>query len=186
MDKKTCVLSEYGRCVVEPRDSEPFLINAAQLHYLVKWEHIALSSLTEEDIWDRIKVDRFVKIFACIQIGRLVLQCLGRAAQHMPITPLGTATFCFAIPSLATFLLWFNRPMDIEIPIYLDVPASTAELLVKVSPQPYSWRQTPLDFIAIVNSLSFTSEIISKSSKWPNREAFLGPSTRIRNAWTPL
>jgi hypothetical protein len=167
---------------LRPRDSTSFPINAAQLLYLVQEKHITLPTLTKEEIWDRSKADRFAKIFACFQIGWLVLQCLGRAAQKLPITPLEIGTMGFAIPSVATFMLWISKPKDIDVPTFLDIPESTSELLERIKPQlPYSWRQTPLDCISAVNRPSFTSEIILNTPRWPGRTSFLGPSMRIRN-----
>jgi hypothetical protein len=170
-----------GGVWLRPRASKPFPINARQLHDLVQEGVIALPRLSAEEIWDRSKADKFAKIFACFQIGWLVLQCLGRAAQKLPITPLEIATIGFAIPSLATFMLWFQKPMDIEVPTFIDAPESITEIIERLSPPIYSWRQTPLDFIDTINSPSFTSEIILKTSQWPLRKNYLGPSTRIRN-----
>jgi hypothetical protein len=82
---------------------------------------------------------------------------------------------------VATFLLWFSKPKDIEIPSFLDAAESTAELVQRICPQHYLWNETPLDFISTVNSPSFTSEIILKTPNWPSRKAFLDSSTRIRN-----
>jgi len=170
-----------GGVWLRPRDSDPFPINATQLLYLVKGKHIDLPSLTEEEIWDRSKADSFAKTFACFQIGWLVLQCLGRAVQKLPITPLEIGTIGFAIPSVATFLLWFSKPKDIDVPSFLDATESTTELIQRICPQRSSWRETPLDFISTINSPSFTSELILKTPNWPSRKSFLGPSTRIRN-----
>ncbi|KAI9796758.1 MAG: hypothetical protein M1833_005998 [Piccolia ochrophora] len=171
-----------GGVWLRPRDSESFPINAAQLNYLVADGYMNLPSITEQEIWDKSKVDTFAKIVACGHIGWLLLQCIGRAAQHQPITPLEIASIGFAIPSLATYILWFHKPANVEVPIYLDVKDTTTEMLKRLNPQiGYQWHHTPLDFISTVNSPSFTSEVILKTQRWPGREAFLGPSTRIRN-----
>ncbi|KAL8775115.1 MAG: hypothetical protein Q9209_000594 [Squamulea sp. 1 TL-2023] len=166
---------------IQPKDNQPFPINSAQLSYLIADGYMAAPSLTEAEIWDKSKVDRFAKIVACGQIGWLALQCVGRAVQSLPITPLELATVGFAIPSLATFCLWFEKPADIETPTKIPIPDTTVQLLERVSPRVYRWWQTPLDFIDTVNSPSFTSEIILKSRKWPGRNHFIGPATRIRN-----
>ncbi|KAL8716927.1 MAG: hypothetical protein Q9225_005779 [Loekoesia sp. 1 TL-2023] len=170
-----------GGVWLQPRDSQPFPINAAQLSYLIAEGYMDAPALTEEEIWDKSKADRFAKIMACGQIGWLVLQCVGRAIQSLPITPLELATVGFAIPSLATFALWFEKPADVDTPTKLPIAETAAQLLGRLSPRVYRWRQTPLDFIDTVNSPSFTSEIILKTEKWPCRNHFVGPATRIRN-----
>ncbi|KAL9009952.1 MAG: hypothetical protein Q9173_005068 [Seirophora scorigena] len=170
-----------GGVWLQPKDSQPFPNNAAQLSYLVADGYMAIPSLTEKEMWDKSKADRFAKIMACGQIGWLALQCVGRAVQHLPITPLELATVGFAIPSLATFALWFEKPADIDTPTKLPVSDTTAQLLERLSPRAYRWWQTPLDFIDTVNSPSFTSEIILKTEHWPGRSHFVGPATRVRN-----
>ena len=170
-----------GGVWLKPKDSKPFPINAAQLSYLVADGYMQLPPITKEEIWDKSKADEFAKIFACGQIFWLVLQCIGRAFQHLPITTPEIATVGFAIPSVATVALWFCKPADIEVPTYIAVSESTVELLERISPLKYAWRQTPLDFIDTVNSPSFTSEIVLKAPHWPGRKSFVGPSTRIRN-----
>ena len=170
-----------GGIWLQPKESRPFPINAKQLSYLVANGHMEPPRITKKEIWDKSKADKFAKIVACGQILWLVLQCMGRAIQHLPITTLEIATIGFAIPSLATFMLWFYKPADIEVATHVAVAESTVELLERLSPLKYAWRQTPLDFIDTVNSPSFTSEIILKSPHWPSRESFVGPSTRIRN-----
>jgi len=148
-----------GGLWLKPRESAAFLINAAQLLYLVEGKHIELPDLSAEEIQDRSKADSFAKIFACFQIGWLVLQCLGSAAQRLPITPLEIGTVGFAIPSVATFMLWCRKPKDIDVPTTLDAPESTAELIQRISPQRYAWRQTPLDFISTVNWVGFLPHV---------------------------
>ena len=170
-----------GGVWIQPRDSQSFPINAAQLSYLLAEGYISVPSLTKDEIWDKSKADSFAKIMACGQIGWLVLQCVGRAIQRLPITPLELATVGFAIPSLATFALWFEKPVDVDTPTRISVADTTEELLERLSPRIYRWWQTPLDFINAVNSPSFTSEIILKTEMWPGRGHFVGPAMRIRN-----
>ena len=82
---------------------------------------------------------------------------------------------------MATYAFWFCKPADIEVPTFVPVAESTVELLERLSPIKYAWRQTPLDFVDTINAPSFTSETILKTKHWPKRKVFVGPSTRIRN-----
>ena len=168
-----------GGIWLKPKDSRPFPINAAQLKFLVAGGHMELPSISKKEIEDKSKADKFAKIFACGQILWLVLQCIGRAIQHLPITTLEIATLGFAIPSVATFALWFCKPVDIEVPTFVPVDETTVELLERLSPIKYAWRQTPLDFIDTINAPSITSEFIIK--RWPKQKIFMGPSTRVHN-----
>ena len=96
---------DMGGVWLRPDDSASFPINAAQLQYLVTAKVIDLPSLSKEKIRYKSKADKFAKILACGQISWLVLQCIGRKAQGLPITTLEIATIGFAIRSFASFLL---------------------------------------------------------------------------------
>lgn len=170
-----------GGVWLQPKDSKAFPINAAQLRYLVKAGIVKCPAITKREVWDRSKADKFAKLFACLQIFWLAAHCIGRAAQHLPITPLEVATLGFAVPSLATFAFWYHKPVDIEVPNMVPCKLSTAELLVKVAPEKYSWRDTPLDFVEKLNTPSVTSELIVKNQWWPGRRRFMCPADRIRN-----
>ena len=170
-----------GGIWLKPKESRPFPINAAQLSFLVADGYMELPSVSKKEIEDISKADEFAKIFACGQILWLVLQCIGRAIQHLPITTLEIATLGVAIPSVATFALWFCKPADIEVPTFVPVDETTVELLERLSSIKYPWRQTLLDFVDTINAPSFTSEIILKTKHWPRQKTFVGPSTPIRN-----
>ncbi|KAH8763956.1 hypothetical protein F5882DRAFT_364589 [Hyaloscypha sp. PMI_1271] len=118
-----------GGVWLRPRDSDPFPINATQLLYLVKGKHIDLPSLTEEEIWDRSKADSFAKTFACFQIGWLVLQCLGRAVQKLPITPLEIGTIELIQRICPQRSSWRETPLDFISTI--NSPSFTSELILK-------------------------------------------------------
>jgi hypothetical protein len=144
-----------GGIWLHPRDSKAFPINAKHLEYLISKDVMPCPELTDREVWDRSKADKFAKMFACLQIFWLAVQSAGRGAQKLPVTPLEIATLGFMIPSLATFVLWWHKPVDIEIPTKLPISMSTGELLEKISPKVYSWRETPLDFIQKVNTPQF-------------------------------
>lgn len=69
---------------------------------------------TEEDIKDLSKRDAFTKTFACVQSLWLVIQCITRAAEGLPITQLELATIAFVVCGILMYLLWWNKPFGIE------------------------------------------------------------------------
>ena len=171
-----------GGVWLHPKDGNAFPINAAQLNCLIYEGIMKSPSLSGKEIWDKSKSDKLAKILACLQIGWLSLQCVGRAAQHLPISLLEIGTVGFAIPSLATFIFWFSKPHDIETPTILPLDMSVEELLKRLAPPSgYTWLDTPLDYIDRLNAPSFVSEIILKAPHRPMRTGFAGPATRIRN-----
>jgi squalene monooxygenase len=103
-----------GAIWLHPCDSKAFPINAKHLEYLISKDVMPCPALTDRDIWDRSKADKFAKMFACLQIFWLAVQSAGRGAQKLPVTPLEIATLGFMIPSLATFVLWGTSPSTLK------------------------------------------------------------------------
>jgi hypothetical protein len=77
--------------------------------------------LTERDIADKSKADGFVKAVACIQATWLVAQCIGRAAQRLPITTLELSTMAYTLYALVNYLLWWNKPLDVATATIYDI-----------------------------------------------------------------
>jgi hypothetical protein len=166
-----------------PKDAEgPFPINARQQQVLIEKNIMDKPELTSKEIWDKSKADKFAKLLACLQIGWLSVQCVARAIQGLPISLLEIGTVGFAIPSLATFGLWFNKPNNIDTPNIIRISLTIPELLEKLDKDPKdNWHETPLDCICALNSPSFVSEVVLKSKNWPSRSRYEGHATRIRN-----
>ena len=167
-----------GGIWLKPRDSKPFPINAAQLSYLVADGHMQLPSISKKEIEDKTKADKLAKIFACGQILWLVLQCIGGAIQNLPIMTLEIATLGFVIPSVATYALCFCKPADIEVPTFVPVAESTVELLERLSPIKYAWRQTPLDLVGTINAPSVAEIMLTSNRKSFSLVAYLWPKKR--------
>lgn len=137
-----------GGFVLQPRDSKPFPIKPEQLHYLVTRGYTSFPAITEKEIRDKGKQDGFQKILTLLQLGWFVLQCLGRAIQHLPVTTLELATFGLVLCTMASYYQWFHKPLDAEEAIIITTQKSTAQILIEagnIAGRPY--HQTPLDFI---------------------------------------
>ena len=142
--------ANMGGFVLQPRDSKPFPINAKQLHYLVTRDYTPYPSTTAKEIWDKSKQDGFQKLLAMVQTGWFVVQVLGRAIQHMPVTTLELTTFTYVFCTFASYYQWSNKPLDVESPTIIHIPKSTAEILIEAGNMPGAnkpYEHTPLDFI---------------------------------------
>ena len=142
--------ANMGGFVLQPRDSKPFPINAKQLHYLVTRNYTPYPSTTAKEIWDKSKQDGFQKLLAMVQTGWFVVQVLGRAIQHMPVTTLELTTFTYVFCTFASYYQWSHKPLDVESPTIIHIPKSTAEILVEAGNMPKAnepYKHTPLDFI---------------------------------------
>lgn len=125
-----------------------FPINAKQLHYLVKRKYIVFPEFSAKDVWDKSKADGFQKLFTCIQTGWFIIQIIGRAIQHLPVTTLELTTLGFVFCTLVMYYQWANKPLDVARPTIIRTTYTIDRILIEggdIASQPY--EQTPLDFI---------------------------------------
>ncbi|KAF7369902.1 hypothetical protein MSAN_00619700 [Mycena sanguinolenta] len=82
----------------------------------------AIRNVDEEDIKDRSKGDAFSKGVALLQGLWFTVQCVARVHQHLAMTQLEIATLAFAIVNIFIWLLWWNKPLDVQRPIVVGPP----------------------------------------------------------------
>ncbi|KAJ6584479.1 hypothetical protein B0H19DRAFT_980099 [Mycena capillaripes] len=81
----------------------------------------AIQSISVEDIDDKSKGDGISKAVALLQGLWFTAQCLARVHQHLPLTELEVATLAFQFVNIFIWLLWWNKPLDVQRPILLCV-----------------------------------------------------------------
>jgi len=81
--------------------------------------HLFELGLVDADIEDKSKSGVLSKGFAVVQTSWFLLQCLVRVAQRLPVTELEITTFAFAALNFTIYLLWWNKPLAVERPIYV-------------------------------------------------------------------
>lgn len=79
-----------------------------------------LPRLSQADIQDRSKADPIAKVLTCVQAGYMIAQVIGRRAAGLPITMLEINTLGHVLCALAMFAFWFQKPLNIEVPIVID------------------------------------------------------------------
>lgn len=122
--------------------SPPFPINAKQLHWLVVNRHVDYPSITAEQIRDRSKQDSVAKVVTGFQISFLIIQLIGRAAQHLSITALELNALGIVVCSLMTSYAWLHKPVDIAA----AVPICTSSKMEDITGCA-TWKNTPLDSV---------------------------------------
>lgn len=141
--------ANMGGFILQSKDFKSYPVNAKQLHYLVTRDYTPYPSITAKEVWDKSKQDGFQKTLTLLQTGWFVIQCLGRAIQHLPMTSMELTTFSFVFCTFAAYYQWSDKPLDVESPTIIEIEATTAQILLEAnSPdaeKPYS--QTPLDFV---------------------------------------
>ncbi|KAJ6460186.1 hypothetical protein C8R45DRAFT_879422, partial [Mycena sanguinolenta] len=77
----------------------------------------AIREVNEEDIMDKSKGDALSKGVVLLQVLWFTVQCFARVHQNLVVTQLEIATLAFAMLSVFIWLLWWNKPLDVERPI---------------------------------------------------------------------
>ena len=145
---KHAYFADMGGIEINPPDFVPFRVNAKQLHYLVTKGYLQYPNILLTEIWDKSKQDTIAKIVTCLQIAYLILQCIGRALQHLAITTLELFALAIVVCSIATSWCWLQKPADVKFPIRINMATPIGRILHEGGPaaaKPY--RQTPLDFV---------------------------------------
>lgn len=140
--------ADSGGFELQTPDCEAFPITAKQVHYLVQHSHIALPKITKKEIWDKSNADKVAKFLACFQTAWLTTETIGRAIQHLAITPLELSSIALSLTSLTTLWFWLHKPLDVETAMTLYTESSL-EAILQESDQvpPADYVNTPLDFI---------------------------------------
>jgi hypothetical protein len=73
-----------------------------------------LPRISKAEIDDRSKGDTFSKGFVILQTGWFVTQCVVRGVQGLPITELELVTVAFAALNFVIFLLWWEKPLNVQ------------------------------------------------------------------------
>ena len=89
-------------------------------------EYIDLPNITEREIKDRSKGDILSKSLTVIQTGCFVVQCIARLIADLQVTELELTTVAIAVTNTATYLFWWNKPLNVEctVPVPLKRPIS--------------------------------------------------------------
>lgn len=71
--------------------------------------------LDQESIKDRSKADLFSKFVLCLQASWIILQCIGRGVNSIPLTLLEVNTVMHVVYTLLIYVLWWKKPQDSRI-----------------------------------------------------------------------
>ncbi|KAJ6530272.1 hypothetical protein B0H19DRAFT_1041021 [Mycena capillaripes] len=77
----------------------------------------AICSVKADTIMDKSKGDSLSKGVALAQGLWFVIQCLARVHQGLALAELEVATLAFAVVNVFMWLLWWDKPLDVEQPI---------------------------------------------------------------------
>ncbi|KAF7304198.1 hypothetical protein MIND_00651900 [Mycena indigotica] len=98
----------------------------------------AICAVPESAIRDKSKGDIFSKGIAFCQGLWFIVQCLARGVQHLPLTELEVATLAFATINALTWLLWVDKPLDVQDPLTIQLrtsPEADSDSMFSPNPQ---------------------------------------------------
>jgi len=104
-------------------------LSLEDIEELVRNEEIEYPIVSREEIQDRSKGDAVTKALVVLQTAWFLLQCVARASQHLALTELELATAAFAVLSIIMYVLWWDKPLDVQCPISVRRRRSREELL---------------------------------------------------------
>lgn len=141
--------ADMGGFVLNSSDYSQLPVNACQVCYLVANGFMRFPTVDSETIWDKNKADAFARVLTSVQVLWFAFQCIGRAAQHLPISTFELDTVAFILCTFPTFYYWRRKPLDVSTPItlFLHDGVQVRDILLlagKSASRPF--RFTPLDF----------------------------------------
>ena len=94
--------------------------------FLLRMAYVDLPKITQKEIKDRSKGDILSKSLTVMQVGWFVIQCIVRRYKGLAITELELTTAALALTNTATYLFWWNKPLNVQctVPIPLKRPIS--------------------------------------------------------------
>ena len=86
---------------------------------------IEFPTITREEIEDKSKGDGLSKAITLLQTIWFVTQCIARRAQGLSITELELATIALCSMSIATYIFWWYKPLNIKCPVRVYLKADS-------------------------------------------------------------
>lgn len=108
-----------------------------------------------KSIQDRSKANYLAKGLVCLQAGWLVLQCISRLAEGLPITSLEINTLGHVICALLMYVFWWNKLSTSRSQLYLRMKPSARcvlSCLCTARAAPFQWA-----IYCIIKSLGIRS-----------------------------
>lgn len=102
-------------------NGRPFsTITPRNLLQCLKDGHIEPVKLTKIEIDDCSKGNIISKGLVIIQVAWFVIQLVARRVEEIAITPLEIGTVAFCMLCFATYVCWWNKPLNVQHPRRVD------------------------------------------------------------------
>ena len=113
-----CYFAVMGGIVIETGD---YVENNSHLSITAEGTRLLsflnrLPRIKDGEVRDKSKADGLAKFLVVLQAGWMIIQCIARVAQDLPVTLLEINTIGHVICAFALYLLWWSKPLDIKDP----------------------------------------------------------------------
>ncbi|PSR77220.1 hypothetical protein PHLCEN_2v8000, partial [Hermanssonia centrifuga] len=88
--------------------------------WLMENDPSLIPDLSADMIMDKSKADALAKALLLIQALWFCMNCLSRLAQRLPLSLLEVTTVAHALCTFITYLLWWNKPLNIHQPTLIS------------------------------------------------------------------
>ncbi|KAF5004994.1 hypothetical protein FDECE_8519 [Fusarium decemcellulare] len=100
--------------------------------------------ISDKKIDDKSKADPFQKALVLIQVMWMVMQCVVRRVEHLPLTLLEVHTMIHVLCAIFLYLCWFKKPLNVQDPEIIRPTGFEGEIALLVQQQFYPNMSTRL------------------------------------------
>jgi hypothetical protein len=100
-------------------DNTRAMVTPAGVMFLMKHDPGLIPDISEDEIRDKSKADSIAKVLLVWQLVYFCLSCVSRLAQRLPLSLLEVTTFAHALCTMITYMMWWKKPRDINLPTVL-------------------------------------------------------------------
>lgn len=124
-------------------------------------------TISDAQINDKSKANLLAKGLVLLQITWTVLQCLSRKVVGLPLSILEVHILVHAGCALIMYVLWFNKPLDVDQPILLQncIPDEIIALMLM---QNYKFGTYPLGSLLPPSGFEPAKRLGSRYGIWPS------------------
>ncbi|KAI0322799.1 hypothetical protein OF83DRAFT_1091824 [Amylostereum chailletii] len=113
-----------GGFALELSDDEPIhhstqnraLLTVDGLRFIIEREPDLIPDILEDDILDRSKASGLSKAILILQVLWFCVHCISRLYDQLPLALLEISTFAHGLCTLATYVIWWSKPLDVQEP----------------------------------------------------------------------
>ncbi|KAK3386897.1 hypothetical protein B0H63DRAFT_141938 [Podospora didyma] len=145
-----------GMLLTSPDFPDGFPVDANQLHYLLKHEHINFPDMKEMNIHERNTSDKLSRLITVWQALWFSVTEIVRIRNGLPMSTLELTALSYVFVMLATQVCWWKKPSIVQ-PRFIctkdNKPVSEIRAYAKqethpdLPSDPDDWYRTPLDFL---------------------------------------